>query len=138
MYKKILVGFDGSASSSRALMHAASLAKALNSEKLSILHVTRNLPLQEPAYMDLDQLMDEENQDILKPAIQFLSESGISYETHNFEGDPSQIIRDFAAEHHYDAIVMGTTGKSIIKEALLGSISHRVAQSAECPVIIVK
>lgn len=139
MYKKMLVAFDGSAPSARALHHAAELWKTIGSEKLTILHVNKDLPMQEPILnIDLDQLLDEENQEILNSAIQFLSESNVNYETHVFDGDPAHIITVYASEHDYDVIIMGSTGKGLIKEALLGSVSHKVAQSAHCPILIVK
>ncbi|WP_242220212.1 universal stress protein [Bacillus cereus group sp. BfR-BA-01380] len=139
MYKKMLVAFDGSAPSVRALHHAAELGKTIGSEKLTILHVNKDLPMQEPILnIDLDQLLDEENQEILTSAIQFLSESNVNYETHTFDGDPAHIITVYASEHDYDIIIMGNTGKGLIKEALLGSVSHKVAQSAHCPILIVK
>ncbi|MFG3613306.1 universal stress protein [Rummeliibacillus sp. G93] len=139
MYRKVVVALDGSEPSAHALQHAAKLAKIMNSEKITILHVTKNLPLQEPIFnIDLDQLFADEDQEVLAPAIQFLSESGIVYETHTFHGDPANVIVAYATEHDYDVIIMGNTGKGIIKEALLGSVSHRVAHAAQCPVIIVK
>ncbi|MGN7396656.1 universal stress protein [Peribacillus frigoritolerans] len=139
MYKKILVAFDGSTTSSHALHHAVKLAKKVGSEKLTILHVNKDLPLQEPILnVNLDQLLDEENQEILTPAIQFLSKSGMNYEVHTFGGNPAHIITSYASEHNYEVITMGNKGKGIIKEALLGSVSHEVAQSAHCPVLIVK
>lgn len=139
MYSKILVGLDGSAPSAHALQHAAELAKSLNSEKVTILHINKDLPLQEPILnIDLDELMKEEDQEVLAPAVQFLAESGISYETHIIHGDPASNITQYAKKHNYDVIVVGNTGKGVIKEALLGSVSHQVAHSAHCPVIIVK
>ncbi|KQL54903.1 MULTISPECIES: universal stress protein [Heyndrickxia] len=139
MYNKILVAFDGSAASARALHHAAKLGKTVGTEKLTILHVNREIPMPEPALnIDLDQLLDEENQEILTPAIQFLSESNVNYEVHTFHGEPAHVIINYASEHHYDVIVMGSRGKGLIKEALLGSVSNKVAHSAHCPVLIVK
>ncbi|MCQ6267727.1 universal stress protein [Fictibacillus sp. WQ 8-8] len=139
MYNKILIAFDGSAPSARALQHGVELAHKMNTEMVTILHVNKNLPLQEPLLnFDLDEIMEEEDKELLQPAIQYLSESGIPYETHAYNGEPSQIITSYAKKHEYDVIVMGSTGKGFIKEALLGSVSHQVAHAAECPVIIVK
>ncbi|MGB3566334.1 MAG: universal stress protein, partial [Priestia megaterium] len=41
-------------------------------------------------------------------------------------------------DNQQDVIVIGSRGKGFVKETFLGSVSHEVAQSAECPVIIVK
>ncbi|MGE6258184.1 universal stress protein [Heyndrickxia sporothermodurans] len=139
MYRKILVALDGSEPSAHALRHAAELAKTVGAEKVTIMHVHKDFPMQEPLYqIDLDSLLDEEDQAVMSPAVQFLSEAGIPYETHIFHGDPAHEIITYAKDHHYDVIVMGSTGKGIIKEALLGSVSHQVAHSAHCPVMILK
>jgi nucleotide-binding universal stress UspA family protein len=139
MYEKILVAFDGSAPSARALYHAAQLAKTAGSEKVTILHINNDLPMPEPVLnIDLNELLDEENEKVLAPAIEFLSKSEIHYETHTFQGEPAHIITAYARDHHYDLIVIGSAGKGVIKEALLGSVSHKVAIAAHCPVLIVK
>ncbi|MCK4620421.1 MAG: universal stress protein, partial [Desulfobacterales bacterium] len=42
-----------------------------------------------------------------------------------------------AREHKASMIVMGTTGKDRFKEFWLGSVSHRVTESSELPVLLV-
>ena len=139
MYKKILVAFDGSNPSVSALKHGARLAKKMGSERITVVHINQELPLQEPVLnIDLDKLMDDEDQQLLSSVVQFLSESNVEYEVHTFHGDPSTIITSYAEKEGYDVIIVGNTGKGMIKEALLGSVSHKVAHSAGCPVIIVK
>ncbi|MDN4524535.1 universal stress protein [Fictibacillus fluitans] len=139
MYNKILIAFDGSPSSARALMHGVELAKTFESERVTIVHVNKNLPMQEPVMtINLDELIEEEDKELLLPAVKYLSDSGIHYETHTFQGDPGHVIASYANENGFDAIIIGSTGKGLIKEALLGSVSHSVAQLADCPVIIVK
>ncbi|MFS0901453.1 universal stress protein [Priestia aryabhattai] len=137
MYKKILVAFDGSKPSVHALKHGADLAKIVDSELVTVLHINQDLPLQEQVLnIDLEKLIDEEDQKLLSPAVQFLSKSNVGYEVHTFHGDPSNIITSYAEREHYDVIIRGNTGKGVIKEALLGSVSHKVAHSADCPVIL--
>jgi nucleotide-binding universal stress UspA family protein len=54
------------------------------------------------------------------------------------EGKPSDKIVEGEKERKFDVIVMGSRGLSGISEFLLGSVSHRVVNDAECPVFIVK
>jgi nucleotide-binding universal stress UspA family protein len=139
MYKKILVAFDSSKFSVSALKHGAGLAKTMGSERITVVHINQELPLQEPVLnIDLDKLIDDEDQQLLSSVVQFLSESNVEYDVHAFYGDPSTIITSYAEKEGYDVIIVGNTGKGMIKEALLGSASHKVAHSADCPVIIVK
>ncbi len=53
-------------------------------------------------------------------------------------GHPADDICRYAAEHDVDLIVMGSHGKSALKRAILGSVSHAVVNSASCAVTIVR
>jgi nucleotide-binding universal stress UspA family protein len=139
MYNKILVAFDGSAPSIRALQHASKLAESVNANKLTIVHIKERIHLQQPVFsVDLDALIEEENRDILSEAHNHLTQSGIPYEAYGVEGTASKKIIEYARDNQQDVIVIGSRGKGFVKETFLGSVSHEVAQSAECPVIIVK
>ena len=54
------------------------------------------------------------------------------------DGDPAQAILKHADLEGADLIVMGTRGLSGLKELLMGSVSHRVCQGAECSCLTVK
>ncbi|MCB9470087.1 MAG: universal stress protein [Candidatus Obscuribacterales bacterium] len=60
----------------------------------------------------------------------------ISYDI--VEGDPKSAIVKFAGQWKADLIVMGTRKKKGIDALILGSVSARVLQKADCPVLIVK
>ncbi|MFL0497849.1 universal stress protein [Priestia megaterium] len=74
----------------------------------------------------------------MSSVVQFLSESNVEYGVHAFHGDPSTIITSYAETEGHDVIIVGNMGKGVIKKALLGRVSHKIAHSADCPVIIVK
>ncbi len=54
------------------------------------------------------------------------------------EGNPSEIILDYAKRTEADVIVMGSRGLTGLKGLLLGSISTQVNHLAPCTCIIVK
>ncbi len=54
------------------------------------------------------------------------------------DGDPAETITGLARDRKVDAIVIGSRGLSDIKGLFLGSVSHKVAQLAECTCITVK
>jgi nucleotide-binding universal stress UspA family protein len=54
------------------------------------------------------------------------------------EGDPVETILREAEHEAVDLIVMGTRGLSDWKGILLGSVSHKVCQLADCPCVIAK
>jgi nucleotide-binding universal stress UspA family protein len=58
-------------------------------------------------------------------------------ETRLEDGPPAQQILDVAAETGADLIVVGTHGWSGLLRWMLGSVAHRVVQTAPCPVLTV-
>jgi nucleotide-binding universal stress UspA family protein len=54
------------------------------------------------------------------------------------KGHPAEEICKYAREHDVDLVVIDSHGRSGIREALLGSVSHAVANHAPCPITIVR
>jgi nucleotide-binding universal stress UspA family protein len=54
------------------------------------------------------------------------------------DGDAATSILDAAEQERADLIVMGSRGLGHLRGMLLGSVSHKVAQLATCPVLLVK
>jgi nucleotide-binding universal stress UspA family protein len=50
----------------------------------------------------------------------------------------ADVILDYAQEHNIDLIVMGTHGRSGIKNLLLGSVAEKVVQLAHCSVLSIR
>ena len=53
-------------------------------------------------------------------------------------GDPAEEIIDAAEAHDCDVIVIGSSGKGLVKRTLLGSVSAKVAMQAQLSVYIVR
>ena len=53
-------------------------------------------------------------------------------------GDPVNEILKAAKQYNADLILMGSRGRGIIKEILLGSVSEGVVRKAEIPVMVIK
>ena len=53
-------------------------------------------------------------------------------------GDTASVILSIAQKEAADLILLGSRGLGMIKEHVLGSVSHRVATQATCPTLIVK
>ena len=54
------------------------------------------------------------------------------------EGDPAKRILEQAKKSHANLIVMGSRGLSDVKGLLMGSVSHKVSNLADCSCITVK
>ena len=53
-------------------------------------------------------------------------------------GDPASSVIGFAKRRNIDIIVIGTRGLGKIKEVLMGSVSRKIANSAEANCLIVR
>ncbi len=53
-------------------------------------------------------------------------------------GDTASVILATAHKESADLILMGSRGLGVIREHILGSVSHRVANHAPCPTLLVK
>lgn len=140
MYKHILIPVDGSQQASKALDHAIRLAKAIHeSISLSVIHVTGRAAISQAfVYVDVNELLEKEENEVLSAAAAQLKNSGVSYKLLRADGDPATMICRTAKERGCDLIVMGSRGVGLVSEILLGSVSHGVSQHAHCPVLLVK
>ncbi len=59
----------------------------------------------------------------------------LSVERRAIEGDPAAVLLEAARDA--DMLVVGTRGRGGFAGLVLGSVSHRCAQHAPCPVVVV-
>jgi len=65
-----------------------------------------------------------------------LREEGISVEERAIGGKTAEVIADVARLEKFDLIVMGSKGKTDLERLVLGSVTHKVLHTAECPVMV--
>jgi universal stress protein E len=53
------------------------------------------------------------------------------------EGDVTEAITRIAREEGADYLVIGTEGRSMLRQVILGSTSQKILQRAPCPVLVV-
>jgi nucleotide-binding universal stress UspA family protein len=137
-FKKILVGFDGSAQSEKATESALALAQSLDSSLL--LFAVARPP--EPATMvELDAMLDdarEHFEEQFKKIIQRAKDLGVEMQTDIAVGHPVEQIVHRAETDHVDLIVLGRRGKSRWEKMLVGSTAEKVLRYAHCPVMVVR
>ena len=153
MYKKILVAFDGSEPSKRALDHAVNIAATWNSEVLILSVVPQVMmpvfpdegfgaaPLTAAQDMtDYQEKMKEIYGNALKDAENDIRNGfgDLKVKTLLLEGRPSSTIVEEAEKDGVDLIVIGSRGLGGITGWILGSTSRRVVESCTKPILIVK
>jgi nucleotide-binding universal stress UspA family protein len=137
---KILLAYDGSPASGRALEEAVQLCDKLRAD-LVALRVVEGMG-SEPTGAPSDDIpadyLTTEAQALFARARERAEAAGCRVLTLLRQGPPAEEILDCAAELGAAYIVLGSTGKSGVKKFLLGSVCSAVAENADCSVILVK
>jgi len=141
MYKNILVGYDDSPVSHKALDVAADLAK-LSGARLSLVSV-EDLP---PRYSaDMGEVKDEKARQngfyhqLQREAREIVKLHGIDLDRVDLlTGHVAQTVINHAKALNADLIVMGNKGVSGVWSGLLGTTVDKVSHHAPCSVLIVR
>lgn len=141
---KIVVPFDGSELSKKALNSALTILKQDEKIELTVLMVVNvRAAVHEHglSLVDIEEIrqayFEAAKESLREIEGQFPSMSN-KMRTEVVEGDPGNTIIQYSQENDIDLIVMGSRGLSGMKELFLGSVSHHVVQKSKCPVMIVK
>lgn len=135
MFQHILVAVDGSDYSRKAVPTAIEVAKKFASD-LFVLHVSEHDRGRAAAY-SLES--PAEATQLVADAVKTIRDAGV-----NADGDVSNVaaghvakaIVDTANARQIDLIVMGSRGLSDVQGLLLGSVTHKVIQLANTPVLV--
>ena len=137
MFKKVLVAIDGSDYSRNALPAAIEVAQKFGGELL-VLHVSEHdrgravaFPTESPA----------EATRLVADAVKKARDAGLSAKGELLDraaGHVAPAIAATAAASSIDLIVMGSRGLSDAQGFLLGSVTHRVMQLVDIPVLITR
>lgn len=147
MFKKIVVPVDGSESAWRALEQAAALACKFEGELIvmTVIQPYNNaallaVPLDHNIISQSNADLEEVGREVLARARDRVDASGFTGKAeYKIElGHPSERILTIAKAEKADAIVLGSRGLSGIAEFFLGSVSTKISQYANIPVLIVK
>lgn len=132
--QKILVAYDGTEPSKRALTAAAMLGKAFGAP-LGVVSVVPRRPGRFPIDpWDSGEVHAEE----LMEARELLRADGLEPELFEPVGDPASMIEQISEKGGFDTIVVGARGLGAIGRLLQGSVSEHVATHADATVIVAR
>jgi nucleotide-binding universal stress UspA family protein len=145
VFKRIVVGTDGSDTAGQAVSQAIELAK-LSGATLSIVSAYqpasgRRVQAEQagaPADVQYEIGPREDVNLVLDAAAAEAKKEGIEVQTHPVEADPADAILNVAEEAKADLIVVGNKGMTGARRYLLGSVPNNVSHHAPCSVIIVR
>ncbi len=162
MYKKILVGIDGSEPSNKALKEAAVLAKETGAE-LHVFHAIAHhyqmpvipfpfvpspvstYPPERPVDpMVLQKYYEDAGKAVVAHGKKFLEDLKLGIEgkiTYHLELDnsPEEFAIDYAKKNKIDLIIVGCKGHhGRLRRALLGTVALKIVNEAPCQVLVVR
>lgn len=154
MLKRVLVPLDGSELAEKALPEAQKITVPggeiilLTSidppEYLSYsMYGTQPVPPQavmsrgETDFLAISRDMTTQSHVYLERLAAELKQAGFQVRLVTEVGPPAEMIIKAAEEHHADAVVMCTHGRSGLSRWILGSITSKVLSAAPCPVFVI-
>jgi nucleotide-binding universal stress UspA family protein len=140
MYKKILVAFDGSEGSRKALKRAIELAGCFEAE-LHMVSVEVDLPQYVATVGEFEEVKRQKDAyfgELIAEAVGLAKAQGVTLTPHILSGHAVDRVVDFCKEGGFDLLVTGFTGHSRIYERIWGGVSRNLARFSPCAVLIEK
>jgi nucleotide-binding universal stress UspA family protein len=144
LFKRIVVGTDGSETASLAVERATELAQLTGAE-LNIVSAYEPVSKSRIAAEQRDAPADVQyeispSEDVnltLEAAAAPARKEGVDVHTHPVQDDPSDAILNTADKIDADLIVVGNKGMSGARRFILGSVPNNISHHAPCSVMII-
>jgi len=136
-FRKLLVGYDGSPQSDKAVDIGFSLAECLDATVL-VFAVAR--PPEPSTSVELQAVLDDAKEHFEEGFKKILEKArfrNLEVKTDMAVGHPAEQIIHRAETEGIDLIILGRRGRSMISRMMLGSVSERALRYAHCPVMVV-
>ncbi len=144
LFKRIVVGTDGSESAREAIRQAASLAQMSGAslDVVSAYEPVASRSQKESGAAPADVAHEfgprEDVNFALDGAAAIAADHGVEVGRHPMDGDPADAILKVAEEVDADLIVVGNKGMTGARRFLLGSVPNKVSHHAPCSVYIAR
>ena len=150
IFSKIMVAYDSSEPSKRALDLAAKTAAMFKGELVILTVISREVPptfiegSKGPRYgADIQRYLDMRKEFYTRSLEEAKTEvrdryPGLKFEAILLEGRPSATIVEIAEERDVNLIMIGSRGLGGITGWILGSTSRRVVDQCTKPILVVK
>ncbi len=117
---KILVAYDASSFSTKALIAGADIAQQMKLP-LTVITVSDDI---------------KSGEDILSQADENLKDCDITYDKVLKDGEAVSAILEFCEEGSYDLLAMGAYGHSKIRELIIGNTTIQILRKVNCAVLL--
>ena len=136
--KNILVPLDGSPNSFRGLDYAIGIAQNCHAT-VTGMYITPLSPPESPEQKGyIRNFLLKNAKKFMEKAELRCGKNGVLFHYRILYGDEGPKIVKFAHDKKFDMIVIGSRGRSTIKEMFLGSTSNYVIHKSKIPILVVK
>ena len=150
MYNKIMVPLDGSDLAECVIPHVEAIISGFKSKEVVLVRVVNpvRLPVSVPAqgnYGFTEKDRQQLGANRKKTANEYLEKMAASLEIPGtdfsfavLEGNPANMLADYATNNAVDLIVIASHGRSGVSRWVLGSVADRIVQNSCVPVMVVR
>lgn len=140
MYNNILLAYDFDNSFNNVPKEIENLAAGRDNVTVTLYNVISEAELQSSVRYNNKHLEDiaEEKEHQLHPFIEELEATGVSVNVKFSSGPIKQTLLKEIKDSAYDIIVMSNKRDRANLGNVLGNVTHKIANSAEIPVLIIK
>lgn len=139
---KVLLPLDGSSVTKRMLSTLAAHDELLGGgHELILLTVVPFIPARLASFMGraaIDVYYSEQAAKVLRPATKFAARQGWRFRAQHVTGHAAEAIANLAVKERVDLIVIGTHGRSALRNVVLGSVASGVLARCQMPVLLIR
>lgn len=140
MFKRVLVGLDGSAGSKKALSAAIHLVLEQNAQLMAV-SVEEGLPRYAAMVDEVEETKRQANDffgRVQREAYDRAKQAGIELHAVTLAGHAAQRIVEYATAEAIDLLVLGHSGHTGVWGQFLGTTADKIVRHAPCSVLIVR
>ncbi len=142
MTNTCLIAIDGSEPSLKSIDHIiADAATRAAIPRIHLVNVQPRLPSDITRFIDDDTVNSyqrEAGDAALAPARARLDQASLAYSAHVLVGEAAPTLVDFAKANQCDMIIMGAHGFGTVLGLFMGSVTVKVVQLSDVPVLLIK
>lgn len=136
---KIVVGYDGSSSSRKAVEWAVSLAGKLKSEV--VVAAVVKAPEFSSSVDEVEETFSDGEryyQPLLAEMVEYGNDNNVPLRTEILRGHPAESLVRYAYERKADLLVIGNRGAGGFLSMIIGSVAQKVVAYSQIPVVVIK
>jgi nucleotide-binding universal stress UspA family protein len=140
VFKKLLVAYDGSEDSQKALEMALELSRRFDSE-VHLLTIIEQLPRYAATIGEVEEALAEITKAIEREqtlVCEGAREKGVEIHCRILPGHEVEAIIAYAQRGNFDTLLLGRKGRSAILRTQSGSTAVQISTHAPCTVILVQ